>query len=68
MPGQVLRILTSPGSDVHRGDPLVVLEAMKMEQTIYAHADGVVEQVLVTAGQVVAPGQLLVRIHSKEEA
>lgn len=68
MPGQVLRILAGQGSEVRMGDPLVVLEAMKMEQTIYAHADGVVDQVLVTAGQVVAPGQTLVRISAKEEA
>ena len=67
MPGQVLRILAEPGRDVHIGDPLVVLEAMKMEQTIYAHADGVVEQVLVTIGQVVALGQTLVRISGKEK-
>jgi propionyl-CoA carboxylase alpha chain len=67
MPGQVLRILAAQGSDVRIGDPLVVLEAMKMEQTIYAHADGVVDQVLVTTGQVVAPGQTLVRISGKEK-
>jgi propionyl-CoA carboxylase alpha chain len=66
MPGQVLRILAAQGSEVRIGDPLVVLEAMKMEQTIYAHADGVVDQVLVTVGQVVAPGQTLVRISAKE--
>jgi biotin carboxyl carrier protein len=57
-----------PGSEVHIGDPLVVLEAMKMEQTIYAHAGGIVDAVLVTQGQVVAPGETLVRIQSKEEA
>jgi propionyl-CoA carboxylase alpha chain len=68
MPGQVLRILVAQGSAVRIGDPLVVLEAMKMEQTIYAHADGVVDEVLVVAGQVVAPGQTLVRIRGKEEA
>ncbi len=66
MPGRVLRILAAQGSEVRIGDPLVVLEAMKMEQTIYAHADGVVDQVLVTVGQVVAPGQTLVRISAKE--
>ena len=66
MPGQVLRILVTQGSEVRIGDPLVVLEAMKMEQTIYAHADGIVEQILVTTGQVVAPGQTLVRISGKE--
>jgi propionyl-CoA carboxylase alpha chain len=68
MPGQVLRIVAVPGSDVRIGDPLVVLEAMKMEQTIFAHAAGIVDEVLVTQGQVVAPGETLVRIRSKEEA
>jgi acetyl/propionyl-CoA carboxylase alpha subunit len=66
MPGQVLRILVARGSEVRIGDPLVVLEAMKMEQTIYAHADGIVDQILVATGQVVAPGQTLVRISGKE--
>jgi 3-methylcrotonyl-CoA carboxylase alpha subunit len=68
MPGQVLRIVAVPGSEVRIGDPLVVLEAMKMEQTIFAHAAGIVDEVLVTQGQVVAPGETLVRIRSKEEA
>jgi biotin carboxyl carrier protein len=66
MPGQVLRILVEQGNDVQIGDPLVVLEAMKMEQTIYAHADGIVDQILVATGQVVAPGQTLVRISGQE--
>ena len=48
------------------GYPLVVLEAMKMEQRIYGHADGIVAQILVTTGQVVAPGETLVRISRKE--
>jgi acetyl/propionyl-CoA carboxylase alpha subunit len=67
MPGRVLRILASEGSEVQAGDPLVVLEAMKMEQTIRAHAAGVVEAVLVTPGQVVAPGETLIRIRAVEK-
>ncbi len=67
MPGKVLRILTADGNDVQAGDPLVVLEAMKMEQTIRAHAAGVVEAVLVRPGQVVAPGETLVRIRAREK-
>jgi acetyl/propionyl-CoA carboxylase alpha subunit len=67
MPGQVLRLLVAQGSEVRVEDPLVVLEAMKMEQTVYADADGVVEQVLVTTGQLVAPGQTLARISAKEK-
>jgi propionyl-CoA carboxylase alpha chain len=66
MPGQVLRILVEVGARVRSGDALVVLEAMKMEQTVVAHSEGLVEAVLVTPGQVVAPGQTLVRVRSKE--
>jgi len=62
MPGQVLRILVEPGKEVKPGDPLLVLEAMKMEQTIRAGIHGRVGQVLVRIGQVVQPGQMLVEI------
>jgi propionyl-CoA carboxylase alpha chain len=67
MPGKVLRILATAGGQVQAGDPLVVLEAMKMEQTIRAHVTGVVEAVLVTPGQVVAPGETLIRIRAGEK-
>ena len=64
MPGQVLRIMVSVGQSVKPGDPLVALEAMKMEQTIKATMEGVVRAVLVKAGDMVAPGQMLVEIQS----
>jgi len=64
MPGQVLRILVVEGQHVHAGEPLVVLEAMKMEQTIKTTIRGVVRAVLVKSGDVVAPGQMLVEIES----
>jgi propionyl-CoA carboxylase alpha chain len=66
MPGQVLRILVAPGQHVKPGDALVVLEAMKLEQTIRAKIDGRVAAILVKQGQVVAPGQMLVEIDSRE--
>jgi propionyl-CoA carboxylase alpha chain len=66
MPGQVLRILVSVGQQVKTGDPLVVLEAMKMEQTIRTTINGRVQSVLVKPGQVVAPGQMLVEIGAEE--
>ena len=66
MPGQVLRILVEQGQAVRAGDPLVVLEAMKMEQTIETSIDGVVGAVLVRAGEVVQPGQALVQIRAQE--
>jgi propionyl-CoA carboxylase alpha chain len=68
MPGQVLRVLAAEGQAVQPGDALIVLEAMKMEQTIRATIFGVVRAVLVKPGQVVAPGQMLVEIESAEES
>jgi propionyl-CoA carboxylase alpha chain len=68
MPGQVLRILVAEGQQVKPGDGLVVLEAMKMEQTIKATIQGVVRAVLVKPAEVVAPGQMLVEIQAVEDA
>jgi biotin carboxyl carrier protein len=68
MPGQVLRILVQQGQHVKIGESLVVLEAMKMEQTIRTTINGVVQSVLVVPGQVVAPGQMLVEISAEENA
>lgn len=68
MPGQVLRILVAEGQQVKPGDGLVVLEAMKMEQTIKATIQGVVRAVLVKPDEVVAPGQMLVEIEAVEDA
>jgi acetyl-CoA carboxylase biotin carboxylase subunit len=62
MPGLVLRILVEVGQEISAGDPLVILEAMKMEQTLRASTEGVVEAVLVKQGDVVAPGDTLVEI------
>ncbi|MFN0087825.1 MAG: biotin carboxylase N-terminal domain-containing protein [Blastocatellia bacterium] len=62
MPGAVLKILVEAGQDVKAGEPLLILEAMKMEHTMRAAVEGRVEAVLVKQGEVVAPGQLLIRI------
>ena len=59
MPGLVLRVLASAGATVTSGQPLVVLEAMKMEQTVTAPADGVVAELRVKAGEQVSTGQVL---------
>ncbi len=68
MPGQVLRILVAPGQQVKPGDGLIVLEAMKMEQTIKATIQGAVRAVRVEPAQVGAPGQMLVEIEAVEDA
>ncbi len=66
MPGQVLKVLVEAGQKVRASDPLIILEAMKMEHTMRAAVEGVVEAVLVRPGEVVAPGQVLVQITASE--
>jgi biotin carboxyl carrier protein len=60
MPGRVVRVLVEAGAAVIHGQPLVVLEAMKMEHSIASPADGTVTEVLVQVGQQVETGQVLV--------
>ena len=45
MPGKVLEVLVSEGQSVNKGDPLMVMEAMKMEHKIIAGSDGIVEAI-----------------------
>ncbi len=59
IPGRVLRVLAGPGDQVSQGQPVVVLEAMKMENDVRAPRDGVVRSVEVAAGQAVGTGQVL---------
>jgi propionyl-CoA carboxylase alpha chain len=59
MPGLVLRVLAEVGSVVTAGQPLLVLEAMKMEQTVAAPAGGVLAELRAKAGDQVSPGQIL---------
>ena len=60
MPGRIVQVTTEPGAEVRRGDPLLVLEAMKMEYTISAPADGTVEAVRYGTGDVVEEGAELI--------
>ena len=62
MPGIVIAVLVEAGSVVTTGSPLVVMEAMKMENNLTAPRGGTVRAVLVTKGQEVSGGQLLVEI------
>lgn len=62
LPGNVLSIKASVGQAVKAGDVLVLVEAMKMENEIPAPCDGVVKQILVNKGAVVATGDTLLVI------
>jgi biotin carboxyl carrier protein len=62
MPGRVTHVAARAGQEVRPGDPLVVLEAMKMENEFRAGAAGVVREVRVEVGQAVNAGDILVVI------
>lgn len=62
MPGQVQKILVSPGDTVKVGDIVVTIEAMKMENQIRATMEGTVSSVHVSEGDVVAEGAPLVSL------
>ena len=62
MPGTVVRVAVTPGDQVVAHDPMVVLEAMKMEHTVRAPAAGVVTGVNVLVGQAVDTGTELARV------
>ena len=68
MPGKVVAILAAVGQRVTQGQPLAVMEAMKMEHTLTAPRDGVVEAVLYGVGDQVGEGSELLRLAAAEKA
>lgn len=64
MPGMVVTVAVKPGQAVAKGDPLVSLEAMKMETMIRAERDALVSQVHVKPGSVVGAKDLLIEFAS----
>jgi biotin carboxyl carrier protein len=60
MPGLVLNILVGEGTEVKKGDALIVLEAMKMENILKAPADAKVKSVSVKKGMAVEKNQILI--------
>ncbi len=62
MPGRVVRVLVQVGQTVERGAPVVIVEAMKMENEMHAPASGTVLRVHVAEGATVDAGQLMVEL------
>ena len=60
MPGLVVKVQVEVGQEVTAGQPVLVLEAMKMENELKAAGPGVVDQILVKPGQAVEKGAVLV--------
>jgi 3-methylcrotonyl-CoA carboxylase alpha subunit len=62
MPGRVTQLMVAVGVKVRRGEPLMIIEAMKMEHTVAAPADGVVEAVRFAVGDLVEEGAELIAL------
>jgi len=62
MPGKVLKVIVAQGDAVAAGQPLLVLEAMKMETTLYAESDAIVKKVHATPGAMVDHGAVLLEL------
>ena len=62
MPGRVVRVAVAAGTRVHRGQTLLILEAMKMQNEIPAPGDGVVRQVAVAEGETIMADRVVASI------
>jgi acetyl/propionyl-CoA carboxylase alpha subunit len=62
MPGFVTRVLVAAGDEVVKGTPLLIIEAMKMENEIRAEGAGVVAEIVVNERQIVNNGDVLIRM------
>lgn len=67
IPGTIVKVLVAKGDKVENGQPVAVIEAMKMETNVIATMDGVVEKVCVKDGDSVKAGQLVARLEHAEE-
>jgi biotin carboxyl carrier protein len=65
MPGLVVRIQVQPGQEVDTGAPLVVLEAMKMENELKAPGPAVIKAIRVAQGEAVEKGQVLLELDAR---
>jgi biotin carboxyl carrier protein len=62
MPGKIVEVLVEEGSDVKAGEPILILEAMKMQNEISSHVDGVIKKIAIRQNDSVMKDDLLVEI------
>ena len=65
MPGKIIALNVAAGDSVSKDDPLVVMEAMKMEQTLTAPRDGVIAEIGAGVGELVTDGAILVQLEEE---
>ena len=65
MNGTLISVLVEKGQSVKEGQTLVIMEAMKMEHSIKAHADGVVEAVFFTEGELLGEGDIMIQLEEE---
>ena len=62
MPGLILKVLVTEGQEIKKGDPVLILEAMKMENVFKAPGDAIVKTIKYKAGEAVEKGAILVEL------
>ena len=62
MPGLVIKVIVEPGNAIDKGQPLLVLESMKMENVIKAQGNGIIDTVHCKVGDTVEKNQLLIKL------
>jgi biotin carboxyl carrier protein len=67
MPGVVVEVLVKQGAPVAKGEPLLILSAMKMQNEITAPSGGIVKELHVSAGQAVSTGEKLMTLAPRED-
>ena len=63
MPGKIIDILVEDGDKVKEGEPIIILEAMKMQNEIYSHVSGIVTSIAVKKNDLVMKDDVLIDIH-----
>lgn len=67
MPGSVVKILIEKGQKVSEGDSLIIVEAMKMETTLYSSIDGIITEVNTEEGEQVDSSKVLIVVEKEEK-
>ena len=65
MPGMVVKIIAEEGQQVAKGDKIIIIEAMKMENALAAQSDGIIKNIKVSEAQAVEKNALLMEIHAQ---